>query len=69
MKSKQQFVSVHLSLNVVICAKYCSCRGSCYSWATHCTDAWGQNHPAPLNEEHRLVANHILNVHVEPVTS
>lgn len=30
--------------------------------ATHSTDAGGQNHPAPLDEEDRFVANHVLDI-------
>lgn len=36
---------------------------------THGTDPRGQDHPAPLDEKDRLVANHVLNVHVEPVAT
>lgn len=36
---------------------------------THSADPRSQDHPAPLDEKDRLVANHVLNIHVEPVTT
>lgn len=36
---------------------------------THSADPGGQDHPAPLDEKDRFVANHILNIHVEPVAT
>ena len=42
--------------------------GHVLEW-THSADARGKDHPAPFDEEDWLVANHVLNVGVEPVTS
>lgn len=36
---------------------------------THSTDPRSQDHPAPLDEKDRLVANHVLNIHVESVAT
>lgn len=36
---------------------------------THSTDPGGQDHPAPLDEKDGFVANHVFNVHVEPVAT
>lgn len=36
---------------------------------THSADPRSQDHPAPLDEKDRFVANHVLNIHVEPVAT
>lgn len=36
---------------------------------THSTDPRGQDHPAPLDEKDGFVANHVFDVHVEPVAT
>lgn len=36
---------------------------------THSTDARGQDHPAPFDEEDRFVPNHVFNIKVESVTT
>lgn len=36
---------------------------------THSTDARGQDHPAPFDEEDGFVPNHVFNIKVESVTT
>lgn len=47
----------------------CLCYYSSWNYATHSTDARGQDHPAPFDEEDWFVPNHVFNIKVESVTT
>lgn len=64
---------MRLSLIISVCIDMMRCSALCCSplvlYWTHSTDARGQDHPAPLDEEDRFVTNHVFDVRVESVTT